>query len=182
MLNLDSVTRAIVAETARPLGVFATVFWIRLYGVLTELRADWQRTSSRLNPGGARTNFARDFLTITGRIAESANALHAAFTADELILIEFTRHTQAHPTQKGFYVALEGKKDQKKSLRKGQFLATLGKHLPVAEIQAKCEAMHAAYGNDDLAILRAFAGKAKEPLNGLQFNVRSYAKLMGMPA
>ncbi len=173
--NLLLVTRAISTKKAKPFGVFASVFWIRLYGVLTELRSDFTmwKLPREDEPKPSRGLLA--LLASEKRVNEACAAVHAALTEQELMFVALARHTEAHVTQKGFTYGLEkGSGKQRAAVRTKTMVEVLGQHRPVDDIMASGQALLAAHDDDQDALTRAIAGKVANPLNDLVFVMRAH--------
>jgi len=165
------VTRSSASEC---FGLFATVFWIRLHAVLTELPrhfSTWELVGSDVPPRRAALFQAEK------AVHDACMAIHAALNETELMWVALARHTEAHITQEGFSYGLEDagtKKKKRKVLRTSTRLSTLGKHHSVDEITARTQALLAEHGGDQTALTLALAAKVAPLIEALLHAMRAY--------
>lgn len=176
--NLGAVTRAIVNDRAEPFGVIASVFWIRLYGVLTELRDDFKTWTLVRDDKPAPSPGLATMLASEKRVHEACAAVYASLDERELMFVALTRHTEAHVTQKGFAYGLErGSGKQRPAVRTKTRLEVLKEHRSVDEVMATCEALLAEHDGDQEALTKVIATKVAPHINDLVFVMRAHHKL-----
>jgi len=91
------------------------LFWIRLYGILVDLRAkfkSWKEVNEALvySPHPEVKEFQKRYfpsaLEWCTRAVELINGLYISFSEEELIYIQYRRHVEAHPFQKSYEVQM----------------------------------------------------------------------------
>ncbi|MET0285167.1 MAG: hypothetical protein ABW352_11880 [Polyangiales bacterium] len=73
------------------------VFWIRLYGLLTDVTDFVELSAERSNDGLSMFPQARR--TVRSKLPTALNRLKAVFEEDELLYIEYRRHAECDPFQ-----------------------------------------------------------------------------------
>jgi len=87
---------------------FKAIFWIRLHGVLNDIRSDG--TTFRRNLAAAGVDEKTDKPTLGGvadlalKFYDAIDRLKSALTDDELIYADYRRHTESHPVQTSYDV------------------------------------------------------------------------------
>jgi hypothetical protein len=137
-----------------PPGPFLGMFWIRLHGVLCDLRSEWLKLfqSVGVNPATHVPNNA-SLLEIALSSFRAMEAIRQALSEDELIYADYRRHTECHPTQSSY--------DVRWSQRAGGILErhgvpALGREYTVTELDAAIRRVLAAHPTE-AAIAVAFA-------------------------
>jgi len=158
-----SVTKELADGTAQPAGLFVSVFWIRLYGVLTELR-ETHRTSAELRAlvrdGGAD----HPWLAAADDVFAACTAMHDALSDDELVYAAFARQVHAHVYQTGFELDIERcnpAQGQAPTLRTKQMVRTVRRHIGVDEAHRIVAEVSARFHHDGRVVARAFAKKVE---------------------
>lgn len=100
-----------LAEVVRVLGEqgeaapwpYMAIFWIRLHAVVVEMRADLRQLfeAANVNPATFVPN-PGSLLAFGFEKLARLDAIPAAFTDDELVYLDYRRHTEAHPTQRAY--------------------------------------------------------------------------------
>jgi hypothetical protein len=145
-------------SVARP---FLAVFWLRLHGVLVELKGElslverWTATNGLPRPG---STLALGVLGI-----HAIEAVKRVFDEDELIYAEYRRHTEAHPIQTGY--RLQWSKKHKKVLDE-RHVPALKKTMKRRDIDWALERVLKRYPNET-AIAVDFARRVREPAHEL---------------
>jgi hypothetical protein len=157
VVTFHAVCRALVEERARPAGLFASVFWIRLYGVLTDL---WKRSQNvaELNEVFEAGGRAEPLFQAMTDVYVACTRIRDALSDEELVFTAFLRHVHAHVYQSGFEYSIEPGKPFG-NLRTKQMVRTTARHVDIDEAHAIIDRMMLAYDNDDDAIAVAFAKK-----------------------
>lgn len=187
--SLRRITRALVLGNAEPLDMFEDMFWIRLFGALTDLRKDFAKVAKvyadevpKPEAGHAHASESRrEWLRSAHRVHEAIEAIRAALTRDELTFVEYARATAAHATQASFRYAVETPAPTKRTLRRRHTLRLLGVALPLDEIYAACDAVVAEHGGTESEVARALATKVSPHVEGLAFVVEAHAVVSGWP-
>ena len=134
--NLHVVCEAMRGGTADPLGLFISVFWIRLYGVLVDLRNRFSR-SADAHKDAVGAGIDNPFSAGCAAIYEACDAIYQALSDDELTYAVFIRHTEAHVYQHSFDFSVERGNPahgQPAALRTKQMVPTLRKHIDVDQV------------------------------------------------
>jgi hypothetical protein len=74
-----------------------SMFWVRLYGVLYDLRVHWQRVAERRQQRGLDPS-------IFEQLVASTNAVNAALSEKHRLCLEHRRHWTVHPVLNDFRV------------------------------------------------------------------------------
>jgi hypothetical protein len=144
---------------ADPPGIFESVFWIRLYGALTEIPrrfaffrewADETASTSRDHP----------WITSGAAVFAACEALRSSLSEEELVFVAFLRHVQAHVYQEGFEFAIEPPGPRGRgAVRTGTTVPTAGSRFEVDEVHAIVDRIHAALGGEESRIAETFGEK-----------------------
>lgn len=156
---LAAVTRKLVAGDARPVGLFISVFWIRLYGVITDLR-EAHRAAADLRTALRAKGSDHPLLAASEDVFLAASAIQEELSDEELVYAAFARQVHAHVYQSGFELGIERgnpAKGQTPRLRTGQLVRTLRRHVGVDEAHRIVDAVSAQFGHDDREVAKAFA-------------------------
>ena len=115
---------------AKPAGIFASVFWIRLYGAITEIydRFDnWSLTAKSVS----ETSPYYRWIAANAEVFGACDAMRSALSEDERVYVAFMRNLHAHVYQEGFEYAIEPGKDgtkQKATIRKATMVRPVTTH------------------------------------------------------
>lgn len=144
------------------------VFRIRLYGILDEVFTKLMTDAQFWVELGFPPR--RDIAQLT----EAIKQLAAVFTPDELIYIQYLRHTECHPLQDAYRI---------KITEAGKFKDTVTHHLidqrlTVEETDAAIVRVLRGFKNDEHAIAHHLARKAAAPLMNVQLTSRPW---FGLP-
>jgi hypothetical protein len=160
---------AIRSGRAKPPGLFESVFWIRLYGCLTDLREMFEKwTDVHIDVSPSWPPYR--FLAAAAEVAAACEALHGCLSDDELAYVAFLRHVHAHVYQEGFQYAIERgnpEKNQRGALRTKQTVRPLRRHVDVDEVHAIVNRVYEEHGGDEHKIARVFADKVSASLERL---------------
>jgi hypothetical protein len=164
--NLAEAVRTLDQDGEAAPWPFMSVFWIRLHGIIAELRAGWiadfrgmgiDPATYAPNPGSPLTLGLETFRRI--------EAIRQQFTDDELIYADYRRQTEGHPTQSQYSVRWSHGNGGQVLDRRG-IPALGGREFTVAEMDAAVRRVLAAHPSEP-AIAVAFARKIREPLGPL---------------
>jgi hypothetical protein len=151
------------------------MFWVRLHGVLADLRSDWLALfrSVEVDPSTFVPN-PRSLLALAVTTFRCIEAIRLAFTEDELVYADYRRHTEGHPTQKSY--------DVRWSQRGGvvvdkKGMPSLGRELTVQELDTAVRRVLKAHSGEP-AIAIAFAKRIRALLPPL---VEAMRRLAGKP-
>ena len=161
---------AIRRGEAKPAGIFEAVFWIRLYGCMTDLQERFARWKDA-HVGVDSSWPPYRFLAACAEVAAACGALRECLSDDETVYVAFVRHLHAHVYQEGFELAIEpgnAATGQRGAVRTKQKVRPLGRHIDIEEAHAIVDRIHLEHGNDERRIASTFAGKVSEPLRRLQ--------------
>jgi hypothetical protein len=161
--SLDHVADVLVRDGERAPWPYASLFWIRLYGLFDEIpdvyegafqAAGLDRKTYRAKQGS--------LLHICQFALGVIDMIRNCFTEDEHIYADYRRQGQCHPTQASYDLRLRNGKIIE---RRG--IPALGlKEFTVADLDAACKRILKAYKSEhEIAV--AFAGKAKTYLPNL---------------
>lgn len=156
--NLAAVCRAISEGRAQPPSLFAAVFWIRLYGVITDLR-DRFRKASELHAMLVGNGKSLPLLISGAEVFSACTAIRDCLSDEELVFAAFLRHGHAHVYQDGFEYSVERGNPAAPALRTKTFVGTTGKHSSIEDVHAIVNQVMADHGNDDSAVALTFAKK-----------------------
>lgn len=155
--TFHAVCQALVSGQARPIGLFVSVFWIRLYGVITDL---WSRSerAAELHDMLEAAGRQEPFLVAMAGVYSACNDVRESLTDDELVFAAFLRHVHAHVYQSGFEYSIEPGKPFA-NLRTKQMVRTTRRHVGIDEAHAIVNKICLTYSNDDSAVAVSFAQK-----------------------
>jgi hypothetical protein len=134
----------------------AAMFWIRLFGVLHDLRGHWRRRAAEddSEPPQGELALGDQLRTIAACSDELLNVL----SEDERIFLEYRRDYEAHPVQDAYHIRVTPK--GLKTTRNFKLLDVASRELD--EIEAVMD--RAVERDDDAAIARKLAAKIAAPL------------------
>lgn len=165
----DRMCEAILRGDAEPTGIFEAVFWIRLYGCMTDLHERFQRwTDAHVGEDPSWPPYR--FLAACSEVAAACRALRESLSDEETVYVAFVRNLHAHVYQEGFEPAIEpgnAATGQRGRVRTKQKVRPLGMHIDIETAHAIVDRVHLAHGNDERAIALTFAQKVAEPLRRL---------------
>jgi hypothetical protein len=164
--TLSAVTEALANGTAKPAGLFASIFWIRLYGAITDLRTRFQPTAD-FHASLIAEGRSSPFVAAGAAVHDACAAIRDELSDDELVFAAFLRQVHAHVYQDGFEYSIEdGNPAQRQlpRLRTNQMVRTIRKHVGIDEAHAVVDRICAEHANDDLAAAKAFAKRLAEPV------------------
>lgn len=154
-------------------------FWIHLYGVLTEVHSFFHGSvydiATKEIPEHQRTDVLRVFLMVSS----SLESLRGRFEQDELIYLEYKRHSHAHVEQKNYRVRVTKKKGGiPDGLRDELTLPILdGKKMSLESVDAALVAVIEAGNRDEMAIARTFANRIRMGVDILATCLRTFTNL-----
>jgi len=149
--NLFAICDALREGRAEPMGLFVSVFWVRLYGALVDLRNRYRRSAEAhkyaLERGGSNA-----FNAASAEVFEACDAIYQALSDDELIYATFIRHTAAHVYQDSFEYEVERgnpAQNQPAAIRTKQLVAPLRRHVDVDEAHRIVDEILTKAGGDE---------------------------------
>ena len=128
------VCEAFCEGQANPAGLFVSVFWVRLYGVITELEDRFRKMAELSDDLAAAGKAEPIFVAGTGVYA-ACGAVRGVLSDDELVFTAFARHVHAHVYQSGFEYSIEPGRPAS-NLRTKQMVRTVGRHVGIDETHA----------------------------------------------
>lgn len=159
--NLHRVCEAMRVGKGEPIGLFVSVFWIRLYGVLVDLRKRY-RSDADYHAYAVEQGKSNAFSAASAAVFEAAQAVHSSLTDDELVYATFLRHVEAHVYQDSFEYEVERgnpAKGQPAALRTKQLISPLRRHVDVDEAHRIVDAISKKAGHDGTRVAVNFAHK-----------------------
>jgi hypothetical protein len=179
---LQRMCTAIRNGSAEPRGIFQSVFWIRLYGALTEIRDRFDRFPGLRDSIPATSAYHR-WAAAGAEVFDACSAIRESLSDDELVFAAFTRHVHAHVYQEGFEYNLErgsAATKQRSAVRGSTMVRPVRRHIPVDEVHAIVDRVHAAHGHDESRIAAAFAEKVSPAVEGLDRAMSNLAEVIAM--
>jgi hypothetical protein len=168
--TLHAVSSALCAGSARPSGPYESVFWIRLYGAMTELRRRFESTYE-LHRDCLAAGKSHPLLAAGAEVFSACSAIRGLLTDDELVFAAFVRHVHAHVYQEGFEYAVEPGNpvhNQPAALRTKQMVRTVQRHVSTDEAHAIVDRICLEYENDDSRIALVFAQRLLPAISRLR--------------
>jgi hypothetical protein len=165
-----NMCEAIRSGRATSFGLFATVFWIRLYACLTDLRERYQVwTDAHVDVPPSWPPYR--WLAACAEVAAACDALHDCLSDEELVYVAFLRQVHAHVCQDGFEYTIERgnpEKNQPGAVRTKQTVRPLRRHVEIEEVHEIVDRIHKEHGNDEHKITIAFAEQTSAALGRLR--------------
>jgi hypothetical protein len=159
--NFSAICGALREGRAEPAGLFVSVFWIRLYGVLVDLRNRYRKSAEAhryaLERGGSNA-----FNAASAEVFDACVAIYQALSDDELIYATFVRHTEAHVYQESFEYEVERgnpAQNQPAAIRTKQLIAPLRRHVDVDEAHRVVDVVLQRVGYDETRVTVNIAHK-----------------------
>lgn len=159
--NLHSICEALREGKAKPAGLFASVFWIRLYGALVDLRRRYRKIAEA-HQYLLEAGKDNPFTAAGAEIFHACSAIYASLSDDELIYATFVRHTHAHVYQDSFEYEVERgnlEKNQPAAVRTKQMIPAIRRHVDVDEAHRIVDKIQKKASHDDVRIAVNFAHK-----------------------
>jgi hypothetical protein len=157
--NLAQVVEILAREGDRAEWTNVAVFWVRLHGLLSELRSQYTGFLRLLKIDPVSQAAQPDsLLAHMLSVSRCIEPVRHAFNDDELIYGDYRRHTECHPTQASYGVRMT--KSRKVNDRHG--VPSLdGREFTVNELTAAIRRVLLAHQNED-AIAVAFARRIQD--------------------
>ena len=168
--NLRAVCDALREGRAEPEGLFISVFWIRLYGVLVDLRGRYRKSAEaheELVTGGGTNAFS----VASADVFYACDAVYQSLSDEELIYAVFIRHTEAHVYQTSFDYSVErGNPAQRQpaALRTKQMVPTVRRHIDVDEVHRIVDAVLQRPGYNEARVAVNMAHKVGPHVEALE--------------
>lgn len=154
--NLAHVVEALGREGERAEWPYMAVFWLRLHGLLTEIRFGH---TTALQTAGIDPD---TYIPNRGSLLEYAIAewraidpVRREFTDDELIYADYRRHTEGHPTQRSYDVRMSNGQ-----INDRHGVPSLAREFTVAELDAAIVRVLSAYPSEN-SIAVTFARRVR---------------------
>lgn len=162
--NLEQVVQTLLREGDAAPWPFMGMFWVRLYGVLADLRSE-QVAFFRFLGVDPLTHVANagSLLELGVETARRIEGVRQSLTEDELIYVDYRRHTESHPTQSAYNVRWSKKAG---AVADRHRVHALDREFSVAELDLAVRRVLAAHANEP-AIAVALARKVEQPLRAL---------------
>jgi len=169
---LHNMVKAIVAGTADPAGLFYSVFWIRLYGCLTEIEAKFSNCGGPVDDVPTISKF-RPWLVALSEVHAACLAIRESLSQDERLFVAFSRHVNAHVYQDGFEYGINPgnpeKRRQRATVRTKQQEGLIGgRQLDVDRVHEIVDGIHAEHGNDEGRLATHFAKRVHPGVERLE--------------
>lgn len=177
---LHRMCTAIRNDAAEPRGIFQSVFWIRLYGALTEIRDRFDKFPGLRALIPATSAYHR-WAAAGAEVFDACMAIRESLSHDELVFAAFTRHVHAHVYQEGFEYDLEpgnAETGQRGAVRGSTMVRPVRRHIGVDEVHAIVDRVHTAHGNDESRIAAAFADKVGPAVERLDRAMSTLAEVI----
>jgi hypothetical protein len=177
--NLHHLCDALREGRARPGGLFASAFWIRLYGVITELLGRFRKTADA-EPRSDKSSLVYRYFAASKEVFDACEAVKDSLSDDELVCLALLRQTYAHIYQDGFEYQIERgnpAKNQRATIRRKQMVKTVGRHVHVDAAHETLDRVYRRYGFDDQRVAVNFAHKVGAAVNRLD---RAMTRLEGV--
>lgn len=168
----------LLKERDDPTASNCTVFWLRLNGVFSDIER-WAREKREERRKVHEADGYDPLFELIDTVVTHIEQLRAAFTDDELMWLEYMRHTEAHPTPHAFDHGIE-KDGQVRTTYKAK---ALGRPVSLLEFDDAIERVYQALDNQKRSAV-IFAERAIAPLSTLHFALRSWeeaTRLTGEP-
>jgi hypothetical protein len=134
-----------------------SLFWIRLHGVLADLRKSTRETLAVFNVAPADWKVGRSELDRPVLVFRAIEAIRTTFSEDELIYADYRRQDEAHPVQSAYDVRWSEKKKEAVLTNRIVTLDDDRQHKTVDEMDAAKTAVLFAHGINEQAVAIAFA-------------------------
>jgi hypothetical protein len=166
----DGVDHAMVIlrEPDDPPAAAITVFWLRCYGSIVDVLSWAEDMKAQLERGAADDDARHNLI---GGVLAAVEVLRESFSVDELLWLEYRRHTEAHPSPTAFEHAIVNNGDIRREFRS----KTLLKRVSLAEFDAALTRVFDIYDRNERRIAVAFAQKSMLALQRLGFALQSWA-------
>jgi hypothetical protein len=150
--NLAQIAETLDREGEQAAWPYMSVFWLRLHGLLTEIRSNYTQAfqTAGIDPATHVPNRG-SLLEYAIEAWRCIEPLRQAFTEDELIYADYRRHTEGHPTQRSFDVRMN-----RGRINDRHGIPSIGREFTVANLDAAILRILGAYRNED-AIAVAYA-------------------------
>lgn len=138
-----------------------TIFWIHLYGVVTELLEQF-RAPSEMNPPPSASPVLRRFCDAQKGMFAACNGVKNSLSESELICLTLVRHCNAHVYQSGFDIDVRKgnpKKNQPGTIRTETTIKLIGRAVDVDEAHRIMDEIYRQHDFDDHVVAVAFARK-----------------------
>ncbi len=159
--HLHSICEALREGRATPAGLFASVFWIRLYGALVDLRNRY-RKSAEFHQYLLEQGKDHSFTAASAEIFHACTAIYDSLSDDEIIYATFVRHVEAHVYQDSFEYEVERgnpSQNQPAALRTKQMIPAIRRHVDVDRAHEVVDAIQRKAKYDDGRVAVNFAHK-----------------------
>jgi hypothetical protein len=124
------------------IATFENIFWVRLYGIIVEIGEPYKATFEafdsytvddfikKYQPNVETAEIFKGMYDISSLISQIKNS----FSREELIFIEYMRHTNCHVLQKNYGLTIKGS-GEKQKLKEQKQISTTGEILHIEIIQ-----------------------------------------------
>jgi hypothetical protein len=158
---MEQVVQTLVRDGEAAAWPFMALFWVRLHGVLVDLRSEMLGLFQFLgvDPPSHVPN-AGSLLELAIENSRRIEGVRQSLTEDELIYADYRRHTESHPTQSAYNVRWSKKGGMVVDRHR---VHSLDREFSVAELDEAVRRVLAAHANEP-AIAVALARKLEQPL------------------
>lgn len=173
--NLHTICEAMREGRATPIGLFASVFWLRLYGVLIDLRNRFRKLAE-FHQYMIDRGKDDPFVAASAAVFKACDAVYGALSDDELIYATFVRHVEAHVYQDSFEYEVERGNpahNQPSAIRRKQMIPAVRRHVDVDEAHRIVDAISQKSGHDDSRIAVNFAHKVGPHVEQLELAMKA---------
>lgn len=167
---LHAACDALRDGTAQPAGLFASVFWLRLYGALTDLRSRF-RPSAEAHRSLVEEGKIVEFYAAAAEVFDACDAIKNSLSDEELVFAAFVRHCEAHVYQDSFKYTVDpgnAEQNQPGAIRTKQMIRTLRRHMDIDDVHRIVGEVSARWGHDPIRIAVNFAHKVGPQVERLQ--------------
>ena len=140
--------------------------WIRLFGLLTEIRDNYEYVSNNILPlVNKNTDPAmKEVIKLTKEIYDEIINITNELTEDEHLVIDYLRQTNCHVLQKGFRLGIKTKND-KRILKERYTISSNKKTYLVSEIDSSLDKIFRSYSGHQGLMARDICLKIKKRIN-----------------
>lgn len=140
--------------------------WIRLFGLLTEIRDNYEYVVKKILPLLTKDTdpAMRQVLVLTGEIYNEIQGIINELNEDEHLFIDYLRQTNCHVLQKGFRLGVKTKGDQR-ILKERYTVASNNKTYLVSEIDASLGRTFKSYSGHQGLMARDICLKIQNRIN-----------------
>ena len=160
-------------------GFCESIFFIKLYGAVTELLERFSRSASA-HPNAPAQSLVYRFFAGNREVFEACRALRESLSEDERVCLTMLRHIQAHVYQHGFELQVrrgDAKKNRLGGVKADTMVPLVGRHVDVEEAHRILDEMCRLHGPEGEQLGIFFATKVAPGVLRLWKAMEALAKL-----